>query len=111
MQNNGQFRSDYPDVIFTNTHSAPAVENAPLGGGNNLFAKLGELLKNDIFKQFLPLFFGGKNANNANIFSLMQNFNPDVANLFKSLNVNKTEHTLKTQNENIIDMSDFIKED
>lgn len=103
MSNNDAYQSDYPEVIYT-SEKYKAINVAPDVKTNTggLFAKISELLNSDMFKQIMPLLLGGK----TNMMSLIQNINPNIASVIKSLNINPSKGKTECV-DNIIDMSEY----
>lgn len=103
--NKNCYTSDYPPVFFTNAkYEQQTVQN------NSGF--LSNILNSDLIKQILPLFFGGKSNNNLNFLSILQNVNPNLNEMIKSLNIlnlNAKESKMDKpdENKNIIDLSEY----
>ncbi len=102
--NKNNYTSDYPPVFFTNPKYEQQVQN------NSGF--LSNILNSDLIKQFLPLFFGGKSNNNLNFLSILQNINPNLNEMIKSLNVlnsnsKESKNDKSEEATNIIDLSEY----
>lgn len=114
-QNNNQqnqYVSDYPQVIYTNNNNT-YLNNQTYASNGGQQGFLSSILNSDIIKQIIPFLLNSNtNSKGPNILSLLQNFNPNLSEIVNSLslfnnNNKKKAPENKTQDKGIIDLSDY----